>query len=83
MLAVVIPAYNEAENLRELLPRVVEHARALDPESLVMVLDDGSTDDTVAAMSELSSSLPGVSCVSSVRNRGKAAALKTGFGAVL
>jgi len=83
MLAVVIPAYNEAENLRELLPRVVEHARALDPESRVLVVDDGSTDDTTAAMTELSAALPGISCVSSVRNRGKAAALKSGFTAVL
>jgi glycosyltransferase involved in cell wall biosynthesis len=83
MLAVVIPAYNEAENLRELVPRVVEHARALDPQSRVMVIDDGSTDDTVSTMAELSVNLPGVSSVASVRNRGKAAALKTGFTAAL
>jgi glycosyltransferase involved in cell wall biosynthesis len=83
MLAVVVPAYNEAENLQELVPRIVESTRELDAGSRVLVVNDGSTDETVAVMAELSARFDGVSVVSTVRNRGKAAALKTGFRAVL
>lgn len=44
-LSVVIPARNEAANLRTILPRLV----ALVPDAEILVVDDGSTDDTAAA----------------------------------
>lgn len=83
MLYVVVPAYNEAENLVELVPRILKHARALDPECGVLVVDDGSTDDTTSVMQALAESNDGVSVLSSRRNRGKAAALKSGFAVAL
>lgn len=83
MLAVVIPAYNEAENLAELVPVIHEHVVALDENGKVLVVDDGSTDDTAAVMAELAAQFDGVSVLSSRRNRGKAAALKSGFALVL
>jgi glycosyltransferase involved in cell wall biosynthesis len=79
MLYVVVPAYNEAENLAELIPRILKHARDLDPESKLLVVDDGSTDETKSVMHGLAASFDGVSLLSSRRNRGKAAALKSGF----
>jgi glycosyltransferase involved in cell wall biosynthesis len=83
MLAVVIPAYNEAENLVELVPVIHEHVVALDENGKVLVVDDGSTDDTAVVMAELATQFDGVSVLSSRRNRGKAAALKSGFALVL
>lgn len=80
---VVIPALDEAENLRVLVPRVVAHARALHPEARVLVVNDGSTDDTPQVMRELAAAYPGVELETHRHNLGKAAALRRGFARAL
>src|SRR5580765_7266551 len=45
-LSVIIPALNEAENLRSLLPLIREVVADLDLAAEVIVVDGGSTDDT-------------------------------------
>lgn len=50
MLSLIIPARNEADGLRHLLPRLVS---AL-PNAEIIVVDDGSTDDTPAICAEFS-----------------------------
>ena len=83
-LSVVIPAYNEAGRLPATLERVVaylrESGRWLPAE--VVVVDDGSSDATA----EVAAAVPaaaGLSCraVRHERNRGKGAAVRTGFAA--
>ena len=63
----LIPGYNEAERIRA----VIEAAHAFLP---VLVVDDGSTDDT-AAIAEAA----GATVLRQVPNQGKGAALKRGF----
>jgi glycosyltransferase involved in cell wall biosynthesis len=63
----LIPGYNEAERIRA----VIEAARAFLP---VVVVDDGSSDDT-AAIAEAA----GATVLRQVPNQGKGAALKRGF----
>ncbi|HEX9184169.1 MAG TPA: glycosyltransferase family 2 protein [Burkholderiales bacterium] len=65
--AVVIPAYNEAATIRD----VAERARAQLP--LVIVVDDGSTDGTAAALAGLD-----VVLLRNPANEGKAASLRRG-----
>jgi glycosyltransferase involved in cell wall biosynthesis len=65
--AVVIPAYNEAATIRD----VAERARAQLP--LVIVVDDGSTDGTSAALAGLD-----VVLLRNATNLGKAASLRRG-----
>jgi glycosyltransferase involved in cell wall biosynthesis len=77
MLYVVVPAYNEAENLIELLPRIREQLSLLDRESRILVVNDGSTDSSVQVLEDLTG--PDLAVVQFRRNRGKAAALKAGF----
>ena len=79
MLWVVIPAWNEAENLVELIPRVVDAVTGADAAGRVLVVDDGSTDDTRKVMADLGATFPGVEAVHQNRNAGKAAALDVGF----
>lgn len=79
VLFVVVPALNEAENLRELVPRIVEHVCLLDPKGQVLVVDDGSTDETKSVLAELKSEHSQVHELSLLRNLGKAAALQSGF----
>jgi glycosyltransferase involved in cell wall biosynthesis len=83
MLYVVVPAYNEAENLAELVPTIHRHVLELDAGGKVLVVDDGSADTTRTVMADLAARYHGVSVLSSRRNRGKAAALKAGFGIAL
>ncbi len=43
-LSIILPARNEADSLRQLLPQLV----ATYPQAEIIVVDDGSTDDTAA-----------------------------------
>ncbi len=73
-LSIVIPVYNEAATIREVLERV----RATPFDKEVIVVDDGSTDGTRDLLRSLR--FPDVVVVLHERNQGKGAALRTGFG---
>lgn len=50
---IVMPAYNEAANLLELLPRILQEAEKISTHELhVLVVDDNSPDGTAAVVSE-------------------------------
>lgn len=68
-ISVVIPARNEAASLRDLLPRLV----ATMPAAEIIVVDDGSTDDTPSVCAEAK-----VGCVRHPYSKGNGAAIKTG-----
>ena len=80
-VAVVVPAFNEAESLPELVDRIAEAISALGRTWEVWVIDDGSTDGTFRVVEELAASRPEVHGLSFGRNFGKAAALGAGFRA--
>jgi len=76
-VSVLMPAYNEAENLAEIIPSTAAVLdRAGDPWEIVVV-DDGSTDGTRGVMQELRS--PNVRYIRLRRNAGKSAALSVGL----
>ncbi|HEY0952465.1 glycosyltransferase family 2 protein [Nocardioides sp.] len=79
MLWVVVPALDEAENLRVLVPRIVAEVTTFDPLGRVLVVDDGSTDHTGKVMAELAADHPEVELETLRHNLGKAAALQRGF----
>jgi glycosyltransferase involved in cell wall biosynthesis len=74
-LSVVIPAYNEVHTVERLLRRVREVP--LDVE--VIVVDDGSTDGTRALLARIEDDGLIDTLVLHETNRGKGAALRTGF----
>ncbi len=69
-LAVVIPAYNAANHIA----RVLERLAPLHPPARTWVVDDGSTDGTGDVARQA-----GVNVIGHAPNRGKGAALLTGF----
>lgn len=78
-LSVIIPAYNEAATLAELIRRV----RATGLADEIIVVDDGSSDGTRAQLLALADEgTPQVITCSHSRNRGKGAAIRTGLAAV-
>lgn len=80
-LSIIVPAHNEgarlADGFRRLLP-VIDHIGRDQVE--VIVVDDGSTDDTGRRAAEIVSSLPHSLVVRCDTNGGKGAALKVGVG---
>ncbi|MCZ4314658.1 glycosyltransferase [Comamonadaceae bacterium G21597-S1] len=77
-ISCVVPAYNEARNLGPLLMGLSERLDALSDAWEVIVVDDGSKDDTPAAMIPWLIR-PGVRYVRLSRNFGKEAALTAGI----
>lgn len=78
-LSIVIPAYHEADRLPTSLPRLLHHLRAR-PDVEVLVVDDGSTDDTVAVARSLLADRPGA-VVLERPHQGKGAAVAAGMAA--
>jgi len=78
LLSVVIPCYNEAETLEACVVRLCQIASdRLDLE--VLIVDDASTDGSLATAEALSQRYDEVRVVSHETNQGKGAALRTGF----
>ena len=78
-LTVLVPAYNEAENLRPLIEKLAKDVAPLGLSAEFLVVDDGSTDGTLEALRALRGSVPGLRAISFRRNFGKSAALSVGF----
>jgi glycosyltransferase involved in cell wall biosynthesis len=78
-LSVVIPAYNEQDGIAEIAQRVLAvdgDLKLVGVEDLeLLVVDDGSSDNTAAIVGELDR----VRLIQHPVNRGYGAALKTGF----
>jgi glycosyltransferase involved in cell wall biosynthesis len=69
-LSIIIPAYNESENIVDTLENVV---RALEPLALrheILVIDDGSTDSTAALVTSSVKRFPAVRLLVNERNMG-------------
>lgn len=75
-LSIVIPAYNEEATIRQVIERACQ-APIAGLEREIVAVDDGSTDRTAGILK----GLPGVQALFHSENRGKGAALKTGFSA--
>ncbi len=78
-VAIVVPAFNEAESLPELVKRLKDVLIPLGRTYGIWIIDDGSVDETFAVVKELAGEHPEVHGLSFGRNFGKSAALAAGF----
>ena len=78
-VSVVVPAYNEAESLPELMERVKSALAGTGRGWELIVVDDGSTDGTRDVLRRLAAEVPELRHRSFLRNYGKSAALSVGF----
>jgi len=72
LVSILVPAYNEAATISDVLARVAEHVPF---RTELIVVDDGSTDGTP----ELAEAAAGAIVLRHERNRGKGAAVRTGI----
>ncbi len=81
LLSIVIPAFNEVDRLEPTLRRVIEYCRAEKPAWEILVVDDGSTDGTVALARRIGLEAPELRVIELGGNRGKGAAVRAGMRA--
>jgi glycosyltransferase involved in cell wall biosynthesis len=78
-LSVVVPVYNEEESLPELLDWITRVLADSGIRFEIILVDDGSSDNSWEVIKDLSKKYDPVKAVSFRRNYGKAAALQNGF----
>ncbi len=88
-ISIVIPLYNEAESLPELVSQIYDAIQKSDLENFfghpptleILFVNDGSNDGSDAVIKDLLSRQPDIKLISFRRNYGKSAALDAGFAA--
>jgi glycosyltransferase involved in cell wall biosynthesis len=80
-LSVVVPAFNESENLEPLVAALRPPLDGLGEPYEILIVDDGSTDGSRAVLDALRAAHPCLRVVRFLRNAGQSAAFLAGFDA--
>ena len=80
-LSCVMPAYNEGQNLGHLIPKVLQALQALGSQVEIVLVNDGSRDNTAQVIQQLCAAHPEVVGINLSRNFGKEPALMAGIDA--
>lgn len=81
MISIIIPVYNERDNVRELHSRVRSEAGKLGMPHELILIDDGSADGTSEILDSLTAEDPDLIVIHLARNCGQTAALMAGIDA--
>lgn len=79
MISIVIPVFNEEENITLLYREILQAMNDFNVPFEIIFVDDGSTDNSWSAIEQISSSNLATKGVRLRKNYGKSAALQTGF----
>lgn len=79
LLSVILPAYNEEENLDRIPKELLSELNKLRVSYEVVIVDDGSKDNTLKKAKELSNKYPHIRVVPHAKNKGLGAAVRTGI----
>jgi glycosyltransferase involved in cell wall biosynthesis len=80
-ISLVLPAYNEAENIEPMVAEATPALESVSDDFEIIVVDDGSADDTAGVSGRVAESNPHVRLIQHPVNRGFGAAVFTGFTA--
>ena len=78
LLSLIVPAYNEGERLASSLTEMAEYLAGAGLDHEIIVVNDGSTDETADVLERLSGEQPHLRRVGYQPNRGKGHAIRTG-----
>lgn len=76
-LSIIIPCYNEEKFIQQVINKVLQKSPGYDIEKEIIVVDDGSTDNTPSILQASSELNPGIIYCRHEQNRGKGASIKT------
>jgi dolichol-phosphate mannosyltransferase len=77
-LSVVVPVYNERENIRPLVSEIRKALEPRFPRFEIVYVDDGSTDGTAEELARVRAEVPGLRVIRHASRGGQSAALLTG-----
>ena len=77
--SLVIPAYNESSRIRPTLDEILRYTRKQKWDAEILVVDDGSRDDTAAIVREYARAHPQIQLVQNPGNRGKGYSVRNGM----
>jgi glycosyltransferase involved in cell wall biosynthesis len=77
--SIVVPAYNESARIGDTLRKIVEHLRQQSWNAEVIVVDDGSRDDTFEIVGKIAADNPEIRVVQNPGNQGKGYAVRNGM----
>jgi dolichyl-phosphate beta-glucosyltransferase len=77
--SIVIPAYNESQRLRATLEKVLAYVRLQSWDAEIVVVNDGSRDNTAEIVREFAAKNPSVRLVENPGNRGKGYSVRNGI----
>jgi glycosyltransferase involved in cell wall biosynthesis len=82
-ISIVIPVYNEAENISQLYEEIIKAMAPLEKSFEIIFIDDGSTDNTFSVLQDIYKKAEGTGvnlvCIQLEYNTGKSAGLQIGF----
>lgn len=78
-LSIFFPFWNEEKNIEGVIEKAILVAQKIAKKWEIIMVDDGSSDDTLKLARELTSKNPNLIIVENETNRGYGAALKEGF----
>ena len=79
-LTMFFPFWNEEKNIHEVVKRAIEIIPTVADTYEILLIDDGSSDDTLKLANELAQKYPFIRVIAHRINRGYGAALRSGFG---
>ena len=77
--SLVVPVFNEAGNITPLLRSAIDVLQSLPGETEIIIVNDGSTDNTASEIAEAAQRWPQVRALHHAQNQGQAAALLNGL----
>ncbi|MDD3553165.1 MAG: glycosyltransferase family 2 protein [Deltaproteobacteria bacterium] len=78
-VSIVVPVFNEAANLEALVSRIVAAMRPMGRPFELIIVDDGSTDESRVLLTKMTKSIPELIAIMLRRNFGQSAAMTAGF----
>ncbi len=82
-LSVIVPAYNEERCLEKNIGEFAAYLQRQDYDYEIIIVNDGSTDNTGAVARRLAQEIGGVRVIDNKENRGKGAAVREGLASAL
>jgi len=79
LISIVVPVYNEQENIRPLCESIIKTMQTLDHDYEIIFVDDGSTDDTLQALLDSKKMSRHVKAIVLRKNFGQTASMSAGF----
>ena len=77
--SIILPAYNESERLATSIPKVLEYVHRRGLRAEIIVVNDGSTDDTADVVRRFAVANPMIVLLENPGNRGKGYSVRNGM----